>query len=102
MEDAIKYGIVLLLIVTAFWAVFRDHQRKRSRTVEEFEREVARAPKAMLRGIALDLEQMLTNEKRGAIEYTEDEKRGMTRTGSKGDEEGRTSPGADAAASDVR
>jgi len=89
MEQAFPWVIVLGIIGLAFWALARDNARLRRRSVEEFERDLARGSGAMLRGMAGDMEKLFTNEKRGAIEYVQDEERGMTKTGSKGDDKDR-------------
>jgi hypothetical protein len=86
--------IALLFIGLMVWALVREHDRMRGRTTEEFERDVARGQglaNNLMRAGGLGLEKVLTDEKRGAIEYVLDEERGMTKTGSKGDDKDRTS-----------
>lgn len=93
MSQALIWLIVLLAIALAFWTLVRENDRRRQRTVEEWEREYAAGQgKAaqFLRAGALGLEAILIDEKRQAVQYQKDEEQGMTKTGSKGDDADRT------------
>ncbi len=84
---------VLLVIAGAFFALAKENGRLRSRTVEEFERDLAQskglAP-SLARAGALEMEKLVSPSKKAAIELRQDERGGMTRTGGKGDDAGRT------------
>ena len=56
------------------------------------ERDQAESRNSMLRAGMLELDKFLVNEKekRAAVEMIKDEEQGMTKTGSKGDDLGRT------------
>ena len=41
MEEAIAYLIVFALIGLMVWALVREHDKKRKRSIEEYERDVA-------------------------------------------------------------
>jgi len=92
MEQGITWIVVLLLISLGFWALFRENSRMKRRTVEEYERDVAEARQSLMQAGMLELDKFAGNEreKRAAVEYLKDEKEGMTRTGSKGDDANRT------------
>ncbi len=92
MGQLIPWLVVFALIGFALWALIRENNAKRRRSVDEFERDVARAKKSLLRGGLLALD-MFFNErqKRAAIEYRMDEEAGRTKTGGKDDDRDRTS-----------
>jgi hypothetical protein len=92
MEQGITWIVVLLIIGLVFWALFRENSRMKRRTVEEYERDVAQARQSLMQAGMLELDKFAGNEreKRAAVEYLKDEKEGMTRTGSKGDDANRT------------
>lgn len=81
-------GIALLLV-----ALIRENDRRKHRTVAEWERDFAAGQGKMtqfLRAGALGLESVIVDEKRHAVEFMKDEQQGMTRTGDKGDDADRT------------
>lgn len=92
MQDAIVWMAVLLVIVGALWSLVRENNRQRNRTVEEYERDLANNRNAMLRAGMLELDKFVGNEreKRAAVEFINDEKQGLKKTGGKGDDVDRT------------
>jgi len=92
MANALVWLVVLAVIALMFWALVRDQQRLKNRTVAEYERDQAESRNSMLRAGMLELDKFLVNEKekRAAVEMIKDEEQGMTKTGSKGDDLGRT------------
>ena len=93
MAQVITWLAVLGAIALVFWALVRDNDRRRERTIEEWERENAAGQGKMTQFIqagALGLEGFLISEKRQAVQYQKDEKQGMTKTGDKGDDADRT------------
>jgi hypothetical protein len=93
MTQLVIWLAVLLAIALSFWAIVRENDRRRQRTVEEWERDFAAGQgktTQFIRAGALGLEAILIDEKRDAIEYMQDEQQGMTKTGSKGDDQNRT------------
>jgi hypothetical protein len=93
MAQAVTWLVVLIAIGLVFWALIRDNDRRRERTVEEWESEHAAGRGKMTQFIqagALGLEGILISEKREAVQYQKDEEQGMTKTGSKGDDADRT------------
>ena len=92
MVNALVWLVVLVVIALMFWALVRDQQRLKNRTVAEYERDQAESRNSMLRAGMLELDKFLVNEKekRAAVEMIKDEEQGMTKTGSKGDDLGRT------------
>jgi len=93
MAQALIWLAVLVGIALVFWALVRDNDRRRERTIEEWERENAAGQGKMTQFIqagALWLEGILMSEKRQAVQYQKDEEQGMTKTGSKGDDANRT------------
>jgi hypothetical protein len=92
MANTIVWLVVLAGIALMFWALVRDQQRLKNRTVAEYERDQAEARNSMLRAGMLELDKFLVSEKekRAAVEMIKDEEQGMTKTGSKGDDPGRT------------
>ena len=93
MTQLIIWIVVLAGILGMFLALANENARRGSRTTEEFERDVAES-KGLMRSLtaagALELESMISPSKKTAIELKQDERGGMTRTGSKGDDAGRT------------
>jgi hypothetical protein len=84
---------VILGIVLSFRALVRESDRRRRRTVAEWENEFAAGRGKLAQFVqagALGLEAILIDEKREAIEYKQDEQQGMMKTGTKGDDETRT------------
>ena len=92
MANALVWLVVLAVIALMFWALVRDQQRLKNRTVAEYERDLAESRNSMLRAGMLELDKFLVSEKekRAAVEMIKDEEQGMTKTGSKGDDLGRT------------
>jgi hypothetical protein len=93
IEQALYWLIPLALIALVFWALVRENDRRRRRTVMEWERDFAAGEgktTQFIRAGALGLEAILIDEKREAIQYQKDEEQGMTKTGSKGDDADRT------------
>lgn len=95
MEQALIWLVVLLAIALFIWTLVRENDRRRQRTAAEWEREQAERQGKMTQFIqagALGLQGMLPDEKRAAaIAFKKDEEQGMTKTGTKGDDAGRTS-----------
>ena len=93
MEQAITWLVVFLAIALIVWTLVRENDRRRQRTIEEWERDYAAGQGKMTQFIqagALGLEGILINEKREAKQYQKDEEQGMTKTGTKGDDADRT------------
>ena len=93
MEQAMTWLVVLLVIALIVWMLVRENDRRRQRTIEEWERDYAAGQGKMTQFIqagALGLEGILISEKREAKQYQKDEEQGMTKTGSKGDDADRT------------
>jgi hypothetical protein len=93
MAQALTWLVVLIAIALVFWTLVRENDRRRKRTVEEWEREHAAGQGKMTQFIqagALGLEGILMSEKRQAVQYQKDEEEGMTKTGTKGDDADRT------------
>ena len=92
MDEAIPWLVLILLIVGTIWMVVGENSRKRRRTAQEYEREVAESKNSLLRAGMLELDKFVgkESEKRAAAAYLKDEELGRTRTGSKGDDADRT------------
>ncbi len=93
MEQAITWVVVLLAIALIVWTLVRENDRRKQRTIEEWERDYAAGQGKMTQFIqagALGLEGILISEKREAKQYQKDEEQGMTKTGTKGDDADRT------------
>jgi hypothetical protein len=93
MAQALTWLGVFLAIALIAWVLVKENDRRRERTVEDWERENAAGQGKMTQFIqagALGLEGVLISEKREAKQYQKDEEQGMTRTGSKGDDADRT------------
>lgn len=93
MTETLTWLCVLLAIALTFRAIVRENDRRKSRTVKEWERDFAAGrglTSQFIRAGALGLESFLIDEKRQAIEFKQDEQKGMTKTGTKGDDENRT------------
>ncbi len=93
MAQVLTWLVVLLAMALVVWALVHENDRRRQRTVEEWEREHAAGQGKMTQFIqagALGLEGILISEKREAKQYQKDEEQGMTKTGSKGDDADRT------------
>ena len=93
MAQALTWLAVLIAIALVFWTLVRENDRRRERTVEDWEREHAAGQGKMTQFIqagALGLEGILMSEKRQAVQYQKDEEQGMTKSGSKGDDADRT------------
>jgi len=93
MAQLLTWLVVFLAIALIVWTLVKENDRRRHRTVEEWERENAAGQGKMTQFIqagALGLEGILISEKREAKQYQKDEEQGMTKTGSKGDDADRT------------
>jgi len=93
MAQVLTWLAVFLAIALVFWALVHENDRRRSRSVQQWEREFAAGDGKMtqfMRAGALGLESILIDEKRQAIEYKQDEEQGMTKTGGKDDDADRT------------
>ena len=94
MIEQILYWLVpLALIALLFWSLVRESGRRKRRTVAEWERDFAAGQgktTQFIRAGALGLEAILVDEKRQAIEFMQDEKQGMTKSGGKDDDADRT------------
>jgi hypothetical protein len=93
MTEILIWVAVFLAIALTLRAIIRESERRRRRSVEEWEREFAAGrglTSQFIRAGALGLESILMDERREAIEYKKDEEQGMTKTGTKGDDENRT------------
>lgn len=93
MAQALTWLVVLLAIVLILWTLVRENDRRKERTVEEWERDYAAGQGKMTQFIqagALGLEGVLISEKREAKQYQKDEEQGTTKTGNKGDDADRT------------
>ena len=95
--NAIVWLIAIALIVGMVWALVSEDKRKRNRTAQEYERDVAETRETMLRAGMLELDKFVgnTSGKRAAVEYLKDEEQGMTKTGGKGDDAERTKGDSD-------
>jgi len=91
-EQVLTWLIPILLIAAMFWAIVHENSRKRRRTVQEYEKEMAESKNSLMRAGMLELDKFMggSNSKRAAIEYRLDEEQGTTKTGSKGDDADRT------------
>jgi hypothetical protein len=98
MTETLAWVVVFLAIALTLWAIVRENERRGRRTVEEWERDFAagqgKAAQFMRAG-AMGLEAIFVAEKRQAIEHKQDEQQGMTKTGTKGDDENRTAVATD-------
>src|SRR5688572_19579210 len=96
MIEQILYWLVpLALIALVFWSIVLENDRRKRRSVQEWERDFAAGQgktSQFIRAGALGLESFLVAEKRQAIEAIQDEQQGMTRTGRKDDDVDRTAP----------
>jgi len=93
MEQAITWLVVFFAIALTVWMLVRENDRRRQRTIEEWERDYAAGQGKMTQFIqagALGLEGILISERREAKQYQKDEEQGMTKTGTKGDDADRT------------
>lgn len=93
MAQVFTWLVALLVIALFLWVLVRENDRRKQRTVEEWERDYAAGQGKMTQFIqagGLGLEGILISEKREAIQYQKDEEQGMTKTGNKGDDADRT------------
>ena len=92
MGEALYWLIPLALIGLMMWALIRDNNARRRRSVEEFERDVAGTRRSLMRAGMLELDKFAGEEqnKRAAVEYLKDEEQGITKTGGKDDDADRT------------
>jgi hypothetical protein len=92
MEQALPCLIVPALIGLVFWAIIRENNRRRQRTPQEYEKELADTRSSLLRAGMIELDKFVgdTRSKRAAVEYLKDEEQGTTKTGGKDDDRDRT------------
>ena len=93
MAQGLAWLVTFLAIALMVWALVRENDRRRRRSVEDFERDFAAGQGKLtqfMRAGALGMEAILMDEKRRAIAHQKDEEQGMTRTGSKSDDADRT------------
>lgn len=92
MGQALAWVVVLLIIVGALWAISHENERRRRRTVEEYEQDVADARSSMLRAGMLELDKVFGDRsgKQAAVAYLKDEEQGQTKSGGKDDDADRT------------
>ena len=92
MQEALTWLVVLLFIGGMFWALARESDRQKKRTVEEYERDLANSKNSLLRAGLLQLDTFYgeAKQKQAAVEYLKDEEHGMTKTGGKDDDSDRT------------
>lgn len=82
----IPWLVVLAVAILIIWGMARENERKRKRTDLEYERDLANNRGSMIAAGALGLEKFLKPAQQAAIEYQQDERGGMTRTGGKSDQ----------------
>jgi hypothetical protein len=93
LAELVIWLAVILAIALIFWSLVLENDRRKRRTVQQWERDFAAGQGKMtqfIRAGALGLEGILIDEKRQAIAHQKDEEQGMTKTGSKGDDADRT------------
>ena len=93
MAELLMWLAVFVAIALVIWALVHENDRRRERTVEEWEREHAAGQGQLnqfIRAGAMGLDGILVSEKQQAIQYQKDEEQGMTKTGTKGDDADRT------------
>ena len=92
MEQGITWIVVLVLIALVFWSLVRENDRKKRRTVEEYERDAIAAKQSLMRAGMLELDKFSgnTQAKRAAVEFLKDEEQGQTKTGGNDDDKDRT------------
>ena len=71
---------------------YRGNDRRRRRSSQEYERDVAESRSSMLRAGMLELDKFVgnTSAKRAAVEYLKDEEQGLTKSSGKADDKDRT------------
>lgn len=69
--------VALILIVGIVYVLSREQKRLRSRTEEEYQRDVEKAGKSLVGAAMFELQKTLQPEARSAIEYILDEQQGM-------------------------
>jgi hypothetical protein len=93
MTQGIAWLVTFLAIALMVWALVRENERRRRRSVEDFERDFAAGQGKLaqfMRAGALGMEAILMDEKRQAIAHQKDEEQGTTKTGGKNDDVDRT------------
>ena len=92
MQEALTWLVVLLIIGGAFWALVRESDRQKKRTIEEYERDLANSKNSLLRAGLLQLDTFSgeAKQKQAAVEFLKDEEQGMTKTGGRDDDSDRT------------
>ena len=98
MTETFTWLVVFLAVALSLWAIVRENERRGRRTVAEWERDFAAGrgkASQFIQAGALGLEAILIDQKREAIAHMQDEQQGMTKTGTKGDDENRTAVATD-------
>lgn len=92
IEQVLFWLVPLALIALVFWSLAHERTRQRSRTPEEYERDLANTRSSLLRAGLLELDRFAgePSQKRAAVEYLKDEEQGMTKAGGKDDDKDRT------------
>ena len=92
MEQALPWLVVILIIGGSIWAISRENQRKRRRTPQEYERDLAETRNSLMRAGMMELDKFVgdTRSKRAAVEYLKDQEEGMTEASESGDDANRT------------
>lgn len=95
MANGLVWLIVIVLIGLSFWALIRDYDRRRQRSAEEYERDLAEQRSTLMRAGLVELDKFVgdVSGKRAAVEYLKDEQQGQTKTGGKDDKADRTESG---------
>jgi hypothetical protein len=84
MKEMFVWLAALAIIIVIFWSVVYEYNKKQSRTVEEYQKDVDRQGLnrlgvSLLRAGLLDFEKMLKPDLEKAIAFMQDEKKGTTR-----------------------
>ena len=92
MGEGIAWLIAIVIIALLIWSISRENDRRRRRSSQEYERDVAESRSSMLRAGMLELDKFAgnTSAKRAAVEYLKDEEQGQTKSGGKEDDKDRT------------
>jgi Flp pilus assembly protein TadB len=92
MQQLIIWLVALIVIGAMFAALINDSSRRKRRTTQEFERDLAEQRSSMLRAGMLELDGFVgqVSQKRAAVEFLKDQEEGQTKTGSSSDDSLRT------------
>ena len=87
----LAWMIPVLILIGTVVAFSREKERKSRRTEAEYQRDLAESRGSLLSAGVMGFQKvLLTDEKKAAIEYLQDEEQGATKTGAKGDDKERT------------